>query len=135
VQDRLPSGWRVRVQSAITTGDSEPEPDLTVVPGPASRYFDHHPTPSEIAVLMEVADSTLTRDRQDKGRLYARAGIGCYWIINLVDRQIEVYTDPTGPVTNSGYRQSRVFGINDAVPLVLGGQEVAQIPVRDLLPP
>jgi hypothetical protein len=134
IRDRLPTGWRIRVQSAITTSDSEPEPDLTVVPGPAARYFDHHPTPAEIGLLIEVSDTTVTRDRQDKGRLYSRAAIGCYWIINLVDRQIEVYTEPTGPDANPSYRQSRVFGINDAVPPVLEGKEVAQIPVRDLLP-
>src|SRR5947209_5857500 len=73
IQGRLPAGWRVRVQSAITTGDSEPEPDLAVVAGPASRYLDHHPGVREIAVLMEVADTTLSRDRQDKYLIYAHA--------------------------------------------------------------
>src|SRR5262245_53367242 len=54
IRGKLPAGWRVRVQSAITTPDSEPEPGLVVAPGPASRYFDHHPGPSEIALVVEV---------------------------------------------------------------------------------
>jgi hypothetical protein len=134
LRSSLPSGWKVRIQSAVTLADSEPEPDVTVVAGSVRSHFQHHPKAHEIGVLIEVSDSTLARDRQDKGRVYSRAAIGCYWIINLVDRQIEVYTDPTGPDPNPSYRQSRIFGINDAVPLVLDGKEVAQIPVRDLLP-
>ncbi len=135
LQARLPKGWRVRVQSAVTTSDSEPEPDLAVVPGPASRYFGHHPTPQEIGILIEVADSSLARDRQEKGRLYARAGIGCYWIINLVDRQIEVYTEPTGPDPDPAYRQRQDHGETAEVPLVIEGREVARVLVADLLPP
>ncbi len=129
----LPPGWRVRVQSAITTTESEPEPDLVVAPGPASRYAARHPEPQEIALVAEVADSTLSFDRGDKGRSYARAGIVCYWIINLTGRQVEVYTDPTGPTPNPGYRQRKDFGPADAVPLVVGGQQVALIPVGNLL--
>src|SRR5438552_1580477 len=101
----LPVGWRVRVQSAITTPDSEPEPDLAVVEGPANRYRTRHPGPADIAALVEVSDSTLTHDRGPKGQLYARANIGVYWIINLVDMQVEVYTDPTGPDASPRYRQ------------------------------
>lgn len=134
IQSRLPAGWRVRVQSAITTGDSEPEPDLAVVPGPANRYLDHHPGVGEIATLMEVSDTTLTRDRQDKYRIYARAGITCYWIINLVDRQVEVYTDPSGPDANPTYRRRQDYLANDAIPLVIAGQEVARISVAELFP-
>jgi hypothetical protein len=134
LRPRLPAGWCVRVQCAITTADSEPEPDIVVASGPIRRYVNHHPTPQEIALLIEASDTTLTRDRQDKGRLYARAGIVCYWIINLVDRQVEVYTDPTGPGPSPSYRQRQIYGVGDSVPLVIGGQQVARIPVTDLLP-
>ncbi|MBI4602820.1 MAG: Uma2 family endonuclease, partial [Planctomycetes bacterium] len=68
---RLPPEWRVRVQLPITTADSEPEPDLAVVRGPASRYARNHPGPEEVAFLVEVADTTLVRDRGFKGRIYA----------------------------------------------------------------
>ncbi|MFL5342492.1 MAG: Uma2 family endonuclease [Gemmataceae bacterium] len=131
----LPIGWRVRAQLPITTADSEPEPDFAVVRGPILRHQLAAPTPADIGVLIEAADSTLGHDRNVKGPLYARANIGCYWIINLVDRQVEVYTDPAGPVATPHYRQRRDFRPGDVVPLVLAGQQVAAIPVNDLLPP
>jgi Uma2 family endonuclease len=134
LRDRLAAGWGVRVQSAITTADSEPEPDLVVVRGSARTRRDHHPGPQDLALLVEVADSTLARDRGEKARLYARASVVCYWIINLMDRQIEVYTDPTGPDANPTYRRRQDYGAADQVPLFIDGQEVAQIPVIDFLP-
>ncbi|HKI37917.1 MAG TPA: Uma2 family endonuclease [Gemmataceae bacterium] len=134
VERLLPTGWRVRVQSAITTADSEPEPDVVVVPSPASLYYTRHPEPHEIAVVIEVAESSLARDRGEKCRSYARACIVCYWIINLVHRQVEVYTDPTGPTGIPSYRQRIDYGPTDSVPLVIAGQQVGLIPVADLLP-
>jgi hypothetical protein len=134
LEPSLPPGWRVRIQSAITTAESEPEPDVVVTPGPASRYATRHPAPHEIAMVAEVADSSLSFDRGDKRLSYARAGIVCYWIINLVHRQVEVYTDPTGPTANPTYRQHTDFGPADSVPLVIAGQQVALIPVASLLP-
>ncbi|MBL8793754.1 MAG: Uma2 family endonuclease [Planctomycetia bacterium] len=131
---RLPAGWKTRIQSSITTADSEPEPDITVVRGDARTYLLRHPGPSDIGTLIEVADSTLHLDRGDKARLYARAGIVIYWIINLVDRQVEVYTDPTGPDAAPRYRQRQDYPETASVPLVLDGQQLTLIPVRDLLP-
>ena len=131
---RLPDGWHVRDQSAITTDDSEPEPDLAVVRGAARDYIGRHPGPRDIAVVIEVADSTLAQDRGFKGRLYARAGIPIYWIINLVDARVEVYTDPTGPDAAPGYRGHQEYGLGGSVPMVIDGQEVGQVAVRELLP-
>ncbi|MCY2994127.1 MAG: Uma2 family endonuclease [Planctomycetota bacterium] len=133
LRGQLPTGWRIRIQSAITTDDSEPEPDLAVVLGPASRYATHHPGPQDIALLIEVADSSLAHDRDVKGRLYARAGIAAYWIINLVDMQIEVYNEPSGPTANPGYRQHHTYRAGELLPLVIVRQSVAVIAVRDLL--
>ncbi len=130
----LPAGWRIRVQSAITTSDSEPEPDVAVVRGTARSFLTRHPGPADIGLLIEVSESTLQRDRTEKARLYARAQIGWYWLINLVDRQVEVHSDPTGPVAEPAFRQVRVYGIQDSVPFVLDGVEVASIPVSDILP-
>ena len=62
IQRHLPKEWRIRIQSAITTVDSEPEPDLAVVLGPAERYTDHHPGAAEIAMLIESAASSLEFD-------------------------------------------------------------------------
>src|SRR5262245_61942411 len=131
---RLPAGWRIRTQEAITTTDSEPEPDLAVVRGTARSYANHHPGPSDVGLVVEVADSSLARDRDDKARLYARAGIPCYWIVNILDMQVEVYTDPTGPDPNPAFRQRRDYRPNDAVPFVLDGVDYGPISVRDLLP-
>ncbi|MEO6809280.1 MAG: Uma2 family endonuclease [Isosphaeraceae bacterium] len=130
----LPEGWRVRNQFATTTADSEPEPDLIVVRGVPRDYLDHHPGPLETALVIEVADSSLVRDRGVKRRLYARAGYPVYWIINLGTARVEVYTDPTGPDANPAYRLVLEFGVEDSVPLVIDGREVGRLPVRDLLP-
>jgi len=134
IRPNLPSGWQLRIQSAITTDDSEPEPDLTIVEGPARRFISRHPGPSDVKTLIEVADTTVQRDRVEKGRIYARASISIYWIINLVDRQVEVYTDSTGPDANPRYRQRQDYGARDSVPLVIEGNEVARIVVSALLP-
>jgi Uma2 family endonuclease len=123
----LPPEWRLRIQSAITTDDSEPEPDLAVVRGPARRYLLQHPTPAEVAILMEVSASSLDYDRDVKGPIYARAGIAVYWIINLVDARIEVYSDPLA----GAYGRREDFSDPATVPIVIAGQKVADVPVRD----
>jgi Uma2 family endonuclease len=131
----LPQAWICRGQSAVTTIDSEPEPDIAVVRGPIRRYVTNHPGPADLGLVVEVADSTLARDRTLKARLYARAIIPIYWIVNIPDRQIEVYSDPIGAAAaESHYRQRQDFDVTGAVPLVLDGRTIATIPVRDLLP-
>ena len=130
----LPSGWRPRAQCAVTLPDSEPEPDVAVVTGAPARYRDHHPGPQEIAFIVEVADSSLARDRNEKARAYAAAGIPVYWIVNLVDTRIEVYTSPSGPAALPRYGQRQDYGPGDLIPLVVGGQQVGQIAVADILP-
>jgi Uma2 family endonuclease len=130
----LPAGWYVDTQEPITTEDSEPEPDVSVVRGDTEQYPDHNPGPQDVGLLVEVADTTLQRDRTTKKQLYARARIPVYWIINLVDNQVEVHTDPSGPGASPDYRRRQDYGPDDAVPLVLDGREVGRVPVRDLLP-
>lgn len=130
----LPPGWRVRVQSAVTLADSEPEPDLAVVRGRARDYLDHHPRPGEIALVAEVADATLSEDRGLKARVYARAAIPSYWIVNLVDGQIEVLTDPTGPDPSPRYRSREVVGAGGSMSPVVEGRRLGPIAARDVLP-
>ncbi len=130
----LRAGWSVRVQSAVTLADGEPEPDLVVVRGAVRDYVDHHPGPAEVALVIEVAESSLSRDRDLKGRSYARAAISTYWIANLVAGHVEVYTDPTGPCASPLYRVRRDHGIGDPLSVVIEGQPVAQIDPRDVLP-
>ncbi len=130
----LPVGWGLRIQCAITVMDSEPEPDGAVVRGRARDYLAHHPLPPDIGLVVEIADTSLNHDRTVKGPIYARAAVGLYWIINLVDAQIEVYSVPSGDVSSPAYRQLQTFRAGQAVPLVLDGQPIAAIPVQDLLP-
>jgi Uma2 family endonuclease len=130
---QLGEGWLIRVQSAITTKDSEPEPDLVVVTGPEEEYDTRHPTGGDIALVIEVADSSVDLDRDLKGPIYARARIPIYWVVNLPARQIEVYTRPRAG-KSPAYRQRTDYAANQAVPLVVGNKVVAHLPVQPLLP-
>lgn len=134
IRDRLPSGWRVRVQSAITLGDSEPEPDLAIVRGPAERYRDSHPGPTDVQIVVEIAASSIDLDRADKGRIYAAAGIPAYVIVNLNVPQVELYTAPTGSGTTAVYGAVEIFSPAESVPLLINGQKVADVPASELLP-
>jgi hypothetical protein len=126
--------WLIRVQCAITTRYSEPEPDLAIVKNLEEVYFTRHPGPRDIALLIEVADSTLEDDRQEKGQIYARARIPIYWIVNLSEQQVEVYTEPKGG-KEPAYRRRTDYAIDAKVPLVLAEEPIAQIAAIDLLPP
>ena len=89
-----------------------PEPDVMVVKDPDKVYPDH-PHPEDVYLLVEVSDSTLQKDRGVKLALYARHGIGEYWIVNLPDERIEVYTEPQG----DDYLTKRSFGLLETVPI------------------
>ena len=134
VASLLPPGWYVNTQEPITTAESEPEPDVAVVRGNRRQYLDHHPGPQDIALVIEVADSSLPRDRTLKKRIYAAASISLYWIVNLLANQIEVYSDPSGPNEQPDYRQQQNYGPEEEVPVVIDGREVGRLSVRDLLP-
>jgi Uma2 family endonuclease len=86
-------GWDVRMEGPIGLDDeSEPEPDVAVVTGSVDDYAREHP--SRPVLTVEIAESSLALDRRHKGSLYARAGLQDYWILNLVDRVLEVYRRP-----------------------------------------
>jgi Uma2 family endonuclease len=130
----LPDGWYVSSQDPITLATSEPEPDAVVARGDDRTYLDRHPGPEEIALVVEVADLSLDRDGTFKKRLYAQAGIPVYWIVNLVDRRLEVFTDPAAATDPADYRQHRVFDETEEAPLVLEGREAGRIAVAAILP-
>jgi Uma2 family endonuclease len=134
IDPQTPAGWHARWQSAITLPESEPEPDGAIVQGDIRDFANRHPSPQDIGLLIEVADTSLDRDRNRKGPLYARANIPIYWIINPIDAQVAVYSEPTGPSAAPGYRQRQDFMPGSDVPLVLAGQVVGQVAVNDLLP-
>jgi Uma2 family endonuclease len=128
----LPPGWFTRQEKPVRIPDfDEPEPDVSVVKGTRDDYLEGHPEPPNLALLVEVSDSSLDRDRGEKRFAYAKGRVACYWIVNLVDRQVEVYTDPAA----TGYQSSQVFQAGDEVPIMIDGAEVGRIPVADLLPP
>jgi Uma2 family endonuclease len=124
-------GWRLAIEAPVRIPDfDEPEPDLVIVRGMRAQYADRHPGPAEVAVLIEVADTTLERDRGEKQLAYARGGVPEYWILNLVDSQIEVYTEPT----LTGYRDRRILAANEQVAVMIDGEEVGRITVSVILP-
>ena len=98
--------WLVRSQYPIRLDDgSEPQPDLALVKTREDFYRHHHPEPSDVFLLVEVADSSVLYDRQDKLPVYARAGIAEYWLVNLVEKVVEVYRAPSAlGVYNSATR-------------------------------
>jgi Uma2 family endonuclease len=133
VRGQLPEGWRLRVRSAITTVDSQPEPDLAVVRGPANRYLTRHPSPKEVALVIEISESFLEKDRNQKDPVYAAAGIPRYWIINLVDQVVEVYSEPGARGNGFVFQKMEAKRGSDEVTLMIDGAEVGRLSVRDIL--
>jgi Uma2 family endonuclease len=127
-------GWVVRVQAPVAPDDdSEPEPDVVVVPGGHRDYRDAHP--SRATLVVEVAESSLVFDRDVKGSLYAHAGVPEYWIVNLVDRVLEVYRAPARePSTRFGWRYNSVEAFSPDATVSPLARLQARIPVADLLP-
>lgn len=134
LESLAPIGYYVDSQEPTTTTDSEPEPDAMVVRGRLEDYQDEQPPASQVPLIAEVADSSVQFDRGWKKRVYARAGIPTYWIVNLVQRQIEVFTQPSGDVENPDYAQCQVFSPAQDLPVVLDGKETGRIAVKDVLP-
>jgi Uma2 family endonuclease len=111
LENITPDSWYVDSQEPITLDDSEPEPDVVIIRGKTTDYRDRHPVAADVVLVIEVADSTLERDRTTKQRIYARAGIAIYWILNLRDRQLEVYTEPLAATSEAEahYGQCTIF--------------------------
>jgi len=130
----LPPGWYVSIEQPVSMDDSEPEPDAAVIRGKPRDHTTRHPQAAEVAIVIEVADSSLRRDREDKRRIYARNGIAVYWIVNVADRVIDVFTNPSGPVLTPDYATTTTYHIGDAVPVVLDGVTIATVAAADLLP-
>jgi Uma2 family endonuclease len=127
-------GWHPRLHSPLALDDdSEPEPDVAIVPGAPFDYASAHPTTA--ALVVEVADSSLRLDRRFKRGLYARAGLQEYWIVNLVDRALEVHRAPrpaTDSVHGGTYGSVDVFHPPDSVTPLAAPD--ARIAVAALLP-
>jgi Uma2 family endonuclease len=127
-------GCHLHVQLPVTLGDvQEPEPDLSVVRGDPEDYEGRHPGPEDIVAVVEVSDSSLEYDRTTKQRLYAEAGIGLYWIVNLVDGQIEVCEQPLPKQGRYAKRTDCQPG--ETVRLTISKRRRIDLSVADVLPP
>jgi len=127
----LPQGWHARAEKPvrIPRRDSMPEPDVSVARGEPDDYLDLDPGPDDLALVVEVSDSTIAADRA-LAATYAGGQIPGYWIVNLIDRQIEVYANPVDGV----YPPPVIVLETGLVDLVTDGRIVAHIPAADLLP-
>lgn len=127
----IPAGWHVRSAKPIRLPSqiSKPEPDRCIVRGEIRDYSQRSPELTDVGLVVEVSDSSLGQDRKLSG-IYGASGIPVYWIVNLVDRQVEVYSLPYP----EGYhaRQDDVPG--QSVPLVIDGVEAGRFDGADLLP-
>jgi len=128
----LPLGWYVRVQNSVVTSDSVPESDIAVVRGEPGEYGDKHPTGADVALVIEVADSTVRRDRA-KAAIYARAGIPHYWIVNLDEQQIEVFGQPKGKGQKRVYDSREVLRSDASLPVIIEGNEIGVLATDKIL--
>lgn len=120
----------VRVQDPILLNDfSEPEPDIVLVAPPDERYLENHPKPKDIFLVLEIADSSIFYDRDEKGPLFARNGIVQYCLLNLQSRELEDYREPSP----NGYRRKQTYTEEQSFTLVAFPK--ISIKVKDLLPP
>ncbi|MCW6050415.1 Uma2 family endonuclease [Microcoleus sp. A2-C5] len=120
----------VYTQDPIALDDnSEPEPDIAVVRIDPLDYATHHPTPSEVYLIIEVADSSLAYDREIKAKIYARSGIADYWVLNVNDRQLHIFREPA----EDGYQSEVIIGeIASISPLQFPAFNIA---IQEMLPP
>jgi Uma2 family endonuclease len=130
LKNRLGNGAWVSIQDPIQLNQrSEPEPDVAVVQIDPLDYADHHPTPSEVYLIIEVADSSLKFDCETKALAYAQAGIADYWVLDVVERQLYVFREPN----EEGYQSKVILGEDARIsPLQFAD---LQIVVLEMLPP
>jgi Uma2 family endonuclease len=136
IQAILPAGWHLRGEKPlrIPSRASLPEPDIVITRGRSKDYLKRHPDPADVALVIEVADSSLDDDRALMLRVYGGGGVIRYWIVNLVDGQVEVYSQPSGPSEPIGYRHCEVYQPGQEVPVLLDEVEIGRIAVSDIIP-
>jgi Uma2 family endonuclease len=128
---RLPAGWTSQKEDPVRIPDyDEPEPDVAIIRGTDADYEFRLPTAADVGLLVEVSDSTLVQDRGKKLSAYAKGKIPVYWIVNLVARQVEVYSRPG----KNGYRSHKIFASGEEVLVTIGGRKLPPIAVDSLFP-
>jgi Uma2 family endonuclease len=127
---KLGPAYSVPMQLPIHLADgTEPEPNL-VVTLPRSQRGRGHPTAEQIFLVIEVAETSLKADRTDKLAIYPRAGLPEYWIVNIPEKQVEVYTQPDRD--SATYAQTTIYKPGDALPVIVNGVTYDSLPVADL---
>ncbi|WYL97063.1 MAG: Uma2 family endonuclease [Gloeotrichia echinulata IR180] len=129
LQNSLRNLALICVQDPVKLNErSEPEPDIAVVKVDPLDYADHHPTPGEIYLIIEVADSSLKVDCETKAQAYSQAGIRDYWVLDVVNRQLHIFREPT----EDGYQNEIILGENGTIsPLQFPDLQIA---IFDMLP-
>ena len=131
----IPEGFHLELEQPMDLGDDTlPEPDLMVVRGPLDEYQTREPTPGDLVWIVEVADSSLPDDRGEVLRDYARVLIPIYWLVNIPQRRVEVYSGPSGPVDVPSFANRVDFGLGTEMPVILDGIELGQISINKLFP-
>ncbi len=130
----VPDGWYVQQQDPITLSESEPEPDIAIIRGIPDDYYERHPGADDVALVVEVSDATINRDQGTKKRMYAEGQIKEYWLVNLIENRLEVYSQPYRSTTNADYEVLTIYAANEALPLKIDGLRIEEIRVSDILP-
>lgn len=128
----MPLGYFVSTHAAVTLSNSETEPDISAIRGERQRFAKRHPTSADVALLVEVSDKSMTRNGGAKKRIYAESNISQYWIVNLVDRQIEVYRRPDAAAGK--FRDGKIYGLQEDVPVMVDAKRLGTLRLEQLLP-
>jgi Uma2 family endonuclease len=131
----IPIGFHVTEEKSGRFGQhSLPEPDVAVVRGSFQDYKHRQPELAVLPLVVEVCEHTARADHGPKLRRYAGVGIPVYWIINVLDRTVEVFTQPSGARGAARYDEKTVARDGETFPVVVDGREIGRFSVADLLP-
>jgi Uma2 family endonuclease len=135
VRPRLPANWTLREEKSVQLGRFwRPKPDISVLKAPSRAFVRRSPQPVDIALLVEVADTTYLKDSGIKPRRYAHVQIPHYWVVHLDRRQVEVYRDPHGRHGKAGYGIAEIHRDAVEIPVVIEGKDLGRIAVKEILP-
>jgi Uma2 family endonuclease len=127
--------WTIREEKAIQLDPFwRPEPDITIAHGSYLNYQTRRPGPHEIELVIEITEASQDTDRGRKYHGYAASGLPAYWIVDLVNRVVEVHSKPTGSGNEACYDAVELFDETREIALVLSGQEYGRIAVKHILP-
>jgi hypothetical protein len=130
----LTPAWFIREEKSVVLGRHwRPQPDISVASGPLSKYRRRAPRARDLGLLVEVTDTTYRKDRGWKWEKYAGSKVPVYWIVNIPERRVEVYSSPIGQGESAQYRDCTTHGADQEVPVIIDGQELGRIKVSDIV--